>query len=399
LFADLKRLFDEPALESILANAEAKGETVVRTISLIAFTGDKRQTNALGRCLSFEASYTMPSLWSVITTPTANDKGIAYRRDQWATWLSGQVMKCAESLGVNFVGDADDMVDGLIEDFGGLSITDFVLFFCKVKQGAYKTEYEHINVRGLNRDYINNWLKEFVVEVNAAVDALQRDKKEHQLDELRKISIQGPSLVNFRANEKKVEYLRDEWESSLKERKETLYTTYDAFGNPNGEYPMVTRETTSAGWRTLLRNACTWYLPCEPKAFERLEAELKALAIPPTIDGGDAYNYQVKTTLLKWSREANATGIRLILISDFCQRNKITTGRQLLEAFNATPRDWDFMEAVKGLDRKIGDVTFKNWIDYCQQNKESTGFVFTKNEFFYRATVIFLSECEKKITR
>jgi hypothetical protein len=206
-----------------------------------------------------------------------------------------------------------------------------------------------------------------------------------------------PDWKQQKANEAKVEKIREAWGKGLQEYKETVYLTYDAQGNVDSELPMKAWVDKPNADLYRLEAACLWRFPNDAKAYERVLTELKAKPFPEGLEAADAVNAYLRSALYQWSKEVNAYGIREVLVVEFCQRHGIETGYQLMTLLGYhQPKQSEIIDVVRHFSGKLNANLLTKWQCYCQQNKETTGFVFTKNEFFYRATVIFLSECEKK---
>jgi len=78
----------------------------------------------------------------------------------------------ADHFGVNFNGDLDSVAYSIVQEFGGLSIVDFLIFFERVKTGKYRQEFQHIASRGINADFLFSWLEAYVEEKTVEVDEM-----------------------------------------------------------------------------------------------------------------------------------------------------------------------------------------------------------------------------------
>ncbi len=112
---------------------------------------DKVKINALGKNLSIDSTFALSEIKSF---------GIGHQNDI-ILQLSEHLFLLAESFGVQFQGDTEDLAEDLVEDFGGYSVLDFMIFFSRCKKSKYKNENQHINVRGINREFVYDWITQY----------------------------------------------------------------------------------------------------------------------------------------------------------------------------------------------------------------------------------------------
>jgi len=84
----------------------------------------------------------------------------------------------ADHFGVPFNGDPDSVAYSIIQEFGGLSIVDFLIFFERVKTGRYRQEFQHVASRGINADFLFSWLEQYVQEKTDDVEEMYQRFKQ-----------------------------------------------------------------------------------------------------------------------------------------------------------------------------------------------------------------------------
>lgn len=70
------------------------------------------------------------------------------------------VLLC-EHFGVQFAGNMDMVAYSILTEFGGLSFADFLICFERVKNGRYRKDTQHIMTRGINAEFIGEWLRQY----------------------------------------------------------------------------------------------------------------------------------------------------------------------------------------------------------------------------------------------
>ena len=78
----------------------------------------------------------------------------------------------ADHFGVTFNGDPDSVAYSILQEFGGLSIADLLIFFERAKTGRYRLEFQHIQTRGINADFLFSWLEQYVQEKTLEVEEM-----------------------------------------------------------------------------------------------------------------------------------------------------------------------------------------------------------------------------------
>jgi len=83
----------------------------------------------------------------------------------------------ADHFGVNFNGDPDSVAYSIIQEYGGLSVADFLIFFERAKTRRYVLDYQHIASRGINADFLFSWLDQYVQEKTDDVEEMYQKFK------------------------------------------------------------------------------------------------------------------------------------------------------------------------------------------------------------------------------
>lgn len=143
----------------------------------------------------------------------------------------------ADHFGVNFVGDADSVAYSIIQEYGGLSVADFLIFFERAKTRRYVLEYQHVASRGINADFLFSWLDQYVQEKTSDVDEMYQkfkypddtiEEDQDNAQRFREIRLAFEQKQRERAELiSRAQTMRQEYESSLYES--VLVTQYFKF--------------------------------------------------------------------------------------------------------------------------------------------------------------------------
>ena len=146
---------------------EASSDPVFNGINFEAYTaeafvlhvslqGSPIQRGALARYLKPEAGYALPGLWKLSRTPEGLKTSIKF---------IGQMIKSlAGHLGVQANGELDSVSYTIIQDYGGFSLADFLVFFERCKSGDFRQDFQHVASRGVNYEFLKTWLDAYAEE-------------------------------------------------------------------------------------------------------------------------------------------------------------------------------------------------------------------------------------------
>lgn len=88
--------------------------------------------------------------------------------------ISG-ITQCCDFLGVNFAGDLPVFAATAFDMYKGLSILEWMRFFDGVRKGRWKSDYQNVSVRGLNPEFMLDWLEKFGEQRDHVVQSLRRE--------------------------------------------------------------------------------------------------------------------------------------------------------------------------------------------------------------------------------
>jgi hypothetical protein len=89
-----------------------------------------------------------------------------------------QIADLCRVFGVDFNGDVEFLVHELCDDYGGLSFLDWALFFDRCAKKRYVNDYQHITTRGINSDFLLDWLQQYIASREETFDGLLKDARE-----------------------------------------------------------------------------------------------------------------------------------------------------------------------------------------------------------------------------
>lgn len=157
-------------------------ETFVVHVSL---NGSPVQRAALARYLSPEAGYAFNGIFHHARTTDGLKRAIEF--------IGKMIKSLASHLGVQFSGELDSVSYTIIQDFGGLSFADFLIFFERCKAGQYRRDYQHVAARGVNYEFLRTWLDSYAEEREACRSSAYDQFREGRLlpgDETGKDAVQ-----------------------------------------------------------------------------------------------------------------------------------------------------------------------------------------------------------------
>ncbi len=133
---------------------------VWKAIYSICLDGDSDQRSIVGASFSSNAALFFPGVWAF-----ANASFEA--RQQTIDALSAFIDDMCNHFGVAFQGNKQSVCNTLISEVGGLSFLDFLIFTERVKAGRYQTRYQVVNTRGINGEFLLDWIRSYMDEREA----------------------------------------------------------------------------------------------------------------------------------------------------------------------------------------------------------------------------------------
>lgn len=145
----------DPILSGFPFDSVTFAEIVFRVIK----KGTPLERMALANHLTPEAAFFFQSASQAITGPRALPVQVVI--DEIFKPMFGLL---CEHFGVQFAGNMDTVAYSLLKDFGGFSFVDFLICFERVKIGRYRKDTQHIMTRGINAEFMGEWLRQYDVE-------------------------------------------------------------------------------------------------------------------------------------------------------------------------------------------------------------------------------------------
>ena len=136
----------------------------------VAAYGSPVQRGALARHLSPEIGLYFPSIVDLANKNGGQMKVLSFIQDS--------IKMLSDHFGVSFSGNIDSVAFSIYQDYGGLSIADFLIFFERAKSGEYKQEFQHVAARGINYDFLKSWLDQYTEQREAARAAIHSQYKD-----------------------------------------------------------------------------------------------------------------------------------------------------------------------------------------------------------------------------
>jgi len=179
-------------------------------LDFACFKGSQLQRNAVARSFDIEDGLGLKDLMHQIKTaenPTALLQG-------YSDFMIEQINLVCKSFGASFNGVIEDVVDVMINRFGGFNLLDWTLFFYRLKEGKYRTEYQSVNTRGVNLEFLIDWCEKYANEKEIAVqEAHKKTKQENVIN----VALPQEMTQQIREREAKAQALKDmrhNWEAS-----------------------------------------------------------------------------------------------------------------------------------------------------------------------------------------
>jgi len=156
------------SFENVLNHELLKGmnllqfDTAESIVETIFFTGSIVQKSAILATLDASCDLSMPELKN-------------FQRSVAQNALRDSILQCCEFFGKGFEGNLEQYVVTIYDNYGGFSIMEWMRFFDAVTKSKFKEDYQHISVRGLNAEFINDWLEKFGEKRDDIVQSLRRE--------------------------------------------------------------------------------------------------------------------------------------------------------------------------------------------------------------------------------
>jgi len=159
LYENAPKVFADDRLSSI---NPAGYKTVEEYVTFILLNGSPIQRSALLDNLDTLSDISMPEIKYLSRGPAL-------------ALLETYIRQTCQVMGCDFKGDIATVVSGLYDDYGGLTIIEWARFFQGITQGKFKDEYQSVNTRGLNAEFLRDWLDQFYERRDKIISSLRKD--------------------------------------------------------------------------------------------------------------------------------------------------------------------------------------------------------------------------------
>ncbi len=207
--------------DQVFANMPLNSITADQLLLSVAISGSQLERAALARHLTPAAAFAFPDVYRMAN---ANSKSMAASLG----FLEKSIQSLAGHYGAAFVGDIKAISYGILQDYGGLTLADFLIFFEMAKAGKYKTDFQHIATRGITWDFLKSWIDSYLddkeaarLELNAqrgqpAPNATEADAEKARavIDAISTAKTKAFEMAeHHRLLEKDAQVFRDKWEA------------------------------------------------------------------------------------------------------------------------------------------------------------------------------------------
>lgn len=162
LYENAPQVFADERLSSI--NPEGY-ETLEQYVTFILLNGSPIQRASLLDNLDTLCDISMPEIKQISRAPAL-------------ALIETYIRQTCQIMGCDFKGDLPTVVTMLYDDYGGLTIIEWARFFQHVAQGKYKDEYQSVNTRGLNAEFLRDWLDQFYSRRDDIIASLRKQMPE-----------------------------------------------------------------------------------------------------------------------------------------------------------------------------------------------------------------------------
>lgn len=89
--------------------------------------------------------------------------------------ICAYIRQTCQIMGCEFAGDIEFWASGALDTSGYLSVMEWARFFQNIAKGVYANQYEKVNTRGLNPEFLNRWLETFCEGRESTERSLRRE--------------------------------------------------------------------------------------------------------------------------------------------------------------------------------------------------------------------------------
>jgi hypothetical protein len=130
-------------------------DTIEALVWHIAIKGTQVQKMSIANSFSLESAQSFLSLKSAVSSV---DDGWKIAID----FIVIELENLAQFFGTEVKGDISSIAWTIFDNYHHLSVIDFIKFFSCCKLGEFKEPFQHISVRGINSEFLIDWLNKFL---------------------------------------------------------------------------------------------------------------------------------------------------------------------------------------------------------------------------------------------
>ncbi len=184
--------------------------TIQELVASICKHGNALEKSALADAFDFTTLLSMPE----VKDTKHPDLAIEF--------IKANLADLAIYFGTTTTGDSDMLAWLLFQEYGGLTMLDFIKFFSMCKKREFTGEFEFVKTQGINPDFIIKWIDKYCLLRDNALSVLERDSKDYH-QEARPVSgaskEKGFALnATLKEMEDNARMMRAEFEKSLYEK-------------------------------------------------------------------------------------------------------------------------------------------------------------------------------------
>jgi len=159
LYESAPKIFTD---ERLSATNPALFETLEQYLTEILLHGTPVQRNAVLDALGTNCDISMPEIrYMGMTAGTS--------------LIQKYIVETCQILGCDFKGDLPTVASMLYDDYGGMTIIEWARFLQRVAKGDFKDDYQSVNTRGLNAEFLRDWIEQLDTVRSDIVQKLRKE--------------------------------------------------------------------------------------------------------------------------------------------------------------------------------------------------------------------------------
>lgn len=397
-------IFDDPRMEDLELEKYSCPQSAYIDI---ATKGENVKLGAVAKHLSFVDCTSSPSLQSLLSAGFLQIKNVIILITLFIDRLSKFFEKPTTK-------SAEELAWMIYEEYKDLSIEDLIKFFDLCKRKYFSNEYQHVSSRGVNADFILDWLDKYMAitkeERQLAVKKF-RDRAEEsvqgltaydkaKLDEIgnkrREKSLRKQKIIRLRE-----EYEMEEHEKPLRQRMlefisdEVLWFTDDYCLRKREERMEMARkrvEVLFGGWSMEFEkyfSATVSTKHQDSKASEK-GGDYEKGTNRPTLTCEKYVNAKIKPYIHGKKTEIEKRSPKSIFqdgLSRFVKEKKVQNGNELLmllDRNHCVKNKCEPSEIIPKIASHLLEKTYNSYLQYVNENLESEDLPLKKVDYMLK---------------